>query len=378
MTQQAQKHKILMAVTNDLVSDNRVHKIALTLCNMGFDVTLAGRKLKNSESVSNRPYTTKRFRLCFNKGPLFYATYNIRLLIYLIFNKFDVINANDLDTLWACFAASKLTKTQLVYDSHEYYTEVPDLVHRPGVKKIWEKIEAHIVPKLNTCYTVCQSIATIYNQKYGCNFRVVRNVPHKSQNTNTDKGFTPPFETDLPIILYQGAINKDRGIEESILAMHTVNNAQLVIIGDGDVFKKCVELTKTENLTNKVHFTGRINLHQLSKITPFATIGLSVEKDVGLNYHYALPNKLFDYIHASIPVIAASLPEIKNIVDTYKIGVCINNITPVEISQAINKLIENKQLINQLRNNCIQAQNELCWENEEKIIENIYGIFIKQ
>lgn len=365
-----------MSVTNDLVSDNRVHKIASTLTQMGFDVTLAGRKLKNSGAIIGRPYQTRRFSLWFNKGPMFYAAYNIRLYFYILFNKFDVINANDLDSLWACYAASKITKANLVYDSHEYYTEVPELVDRPKVKRIWERIEARILPKLNKCYTVCKSIADIYNEKYGCDFQVVRNVPMKAVYADIDKDYRPPFPTDLPVVLYQGAVNKGRGIEEAILAMHAVNNARLVIIGSGDLYDECKQLANDEKLTDKVFFTGRVPFQQLAKMTRFAAVGLSIEKDIGLNYRYALPNKLFDYIHAEVPVIASSLPEIKRIVDTYKTGITIKETSPTAISEAIFYLLNNDILIEEIKSNCKEAKKALCWENEEKIIKKLYSKFL--
>jgi glycosyltransferase involved in cell wall biosynthesis len=373
MAQQTRKPKLLMAVTNDLVSDNRVHKIASTLTQMGFDVTLAGRKLKASPDIAYRPYRTRRFKLWINKGPLFYANYNIRLFFYLLFNKYEVINANDLDSLWACYAASKITKAHLVYDSHEYFTEVPELVDRPKVKRIWERIEARILPKLKNCYTVCESIANIYNKKYGCDFKVVRNLPMKTAYADIDKDYRPPFPSDLPVVLYQGAVNKGRGIEEAIVAMHHIDNARLVIIGNGDLYDKCKQLATDEKLTDKVFFTGRVPFQQLAKMTRYAAVGLSLEKDIGLNYRYALPNKLFDYIHSHVPVIASSLPEIKRVVETYKTGISIEETTPIQVSNAINYLLRNKNLIEEIKSNCQKAKAELNWENEEKTIKKLYN-----
>ena len=371
----SRKKTVALAVTNDLITDNRVHKIATSLTNMGFQVTLIGRILNNTLALEDRNYNTHRFALWFNKGPAFYANYNLRLFFYLLFKNFDVIVSNDLDTLLASFVASEILKKPLVYDSHEYFTEVPELVHRPWIKKRWEGIEKGIVPKLKYCYTVCQSIANIYNQKYGVNFKVVRNLP-KLRINQVETDYQPPFPTDLPIILYQGAVNLGRGIQEAILAMHEIENARLVIIGDGDEMEEIQQLVAIENLKEKVVITGRIPFQELQKITPFATIGLSVEKDMGLNYRFALPNKLFDYIQSEVPVLASQLPEIKAVVEGYKVGMTILETTPKEIAKGVKKMLSSPELLLEWKQNCEIASKELCWENEEKVITNIYSQFI--
>ena len=169
--------KIIVSVTSDLVSDNRVHKVCTTLNNMGFEVLLVGRKLPGSLPVDARQYAVKRFNLVFHKGPLFYAAYNFRLYLFLLFSNFDILLSNDLDTLPANFIASKVKNKPLVYDSHEYFTEVPELINRPRVKKVWEWLEKKMIPNIKTAFTVCNSIAKIYEAKYGTPFKVVRNLP---------------------------------------------------------------------------------------------------------------------------------------------------------------------------------------------------------
>jgi glycosyltransferase involved in cell wall biosynthesis len=370
------KKSILMAVTNDLVSDNRVHRIAITLLDMGFEVTLAGRKYPSGKIIFNRPYKIRRFSLWFNKGPLFYAGYNIRLFFYLLFNRFDVIVSNDLDTLPGCFYASRILRIPLVYDSHEYFTEVPELISRPKVKRFWEGIEKTILPKIKHCYTVCQSIADIYNNRYKTSFRVVRNIPYKLKDLKSD-GFVPPFPTDKPVVIYQGAVNLGRGIEEAILAMHRLDNVNLVIIGWGDIIDKCKKLAEDEGLTDKVIFTGRIPLEELNKITRFATIGLSVEKDMGLNYRYALPNKLFDYIQSEVPMLVSPLPEIKRIVEDYNVGLIIEESSPEAIAGGIYKMLSDDELYHQWKENCRKAKEILCWENERNVVLSIYNPFLK-
>ena len=223
------KKRIIVSVTSDLVSDNRVHKVCTALHEAGFDLLLAGRRIPGGPDLLPRPYLTKRFRLPFNKGFFFYASFNIRLLLFLLVNKFDILLANDLDSLPANFIVSKIKNKTLVYDSHEYFTEVPQLVNRKTVRYIWESMERIMLPRIKYAYTVCDSIAHIYYAKYGTEFRVVKNISshHYSPREET--------ETDSPpekIILYQGALHEGRGLQQAVMAMKFIEGVKLVIAGD--------------------------------------------------------------------------------------------------------------------------------------------------
>lgn len=365
MTKSTQK-KITVSVTNDLVSDNRVHKVCTSLKKMGFDVLLIGIKKKNSPPLK-REYKTCRMKLLFKKGACFYAEYNIRLFGFLLFKKVNVFVANDLDSLLANHMASKIKKRPLVYDSHEYFTELPELINRPGVKRVWEKIEKKTVPGIKHAYTVCESIAKAYSEKYGINFKVVRNIPIARE-------YKPVKNTrETKIILYQGAVNIGRGLMQAIKAMHYVKNAQLVIAGNGDIKTQLEKLVIKENLQGKVEFTGRLPIDELTKLTPRADLGLSIEEDLGLNYRFALPNKLFDYIQAQVPVLISNLPEMKAIVEKYKIGDIAYSHSPEKLAQSISEALINDDKRKTWKDNLRIASKELIWENEEKILFDIYS-----
>lgn len=366
------KHRkqIIVSVTNDLVADNRVHKVCTSLEEMGFGVLLVGRKLKNSQPI-NRSYPTHRMHLCFRKGAFFYAEYNLRLFLLLLFRKADVLLANDLDVLTANYLASKIKRVPVVYDSHEYFTEVPELIDRSRVKRIWEWLEKKMVPNLQHCYTVCDSIATVYNEKYGVPFHVVRNIP-SSKNTVQPK----VIKNQQKIILYQGAVNIGRGLEQAIKAMHFIEGAQLVIAGDGDIKRQLEELVRSEKLQEKVRFSGQLSIEELAKLTPTADLGLSIEEDLGLNYRFALPNKLFDYIRAGVPVLISDLPEMKAIVEKYNIGAICNSHEPKDLANSINEALNNSVKRKTWKTNLIQASKELTWENEEKVLKGIFSEFL--
>jgi len=359
--------RVLISVTNDLVSDQRVHKVAISLQKAGFNVVLIGRELKTSHSLLQRSYETKRLNLFFTKGALFYFEFNLRLFFHIILNSFDILLSNDLDTLPANFLASKIKNNTLVYDSHEYFTEVPELIDRPVIKSVWETIENFILPKIKFSYTVCNSIADIYNNKYSINMRVVRNIP-LCNNHNIDKN-----PSKKKIIIYQGAVNKGRGIETVVKAMHHINNAVFWIVGSGDEFDKIKNLIAAENLTDKVIMHGKIPFENLFEFTKQASVGISLEEDLGLNYYYALPNKLFDYIQAGVPVLGSALPEIVSIINKFEIGLVAENRNVEQIAQQLNTMLSDTKLREKWAINLQKASKELCWENEEKVLLDIFN-----
>ncbi len=363
------KQKIIVSVTNDLSTDQRVDKICNTLIELNFDVLLVGRTLSDSKNVG-RDYKTKRFNLWFNKGPLFYANYSIRLFFFLLFTKADVFWSNDLDTLLANYYVSKWKNKKLIFDSHEYFTEVPELINRPKVQRFWKSIEQKILPQLKDVLTVSSSIVDLYKKEYNIDVKLLRNVPL------TSKRFVGVENIKIEgkkILIYQGAINVNRGIEYMVEAMQYVNNASLFILGKGDISKQIEDLIIQLNLTEKVQLLGEIPLEKLHGYTQQADLGLSLEENKGLNYKFALPNKLFDYIHAGIPVLISDLPEMKSLVTTqYNVGETIEKHEAKHIAQKINSMLNNQEQMDVWKTNAKKATLELNWEKEKTVIENLF------
>lgn len=358
--------KIILAVTNDVVTDNRVHKIASTLSGNGYEVTVVGRRFLSSQHILGRSYEIFRFRLWFNKTALFYANYNIRLFFYLLMKKCDIIVSNDLDTLLACKLASKIRKKVLVFDSHELFTEVPELVNRPVIRKIWYLLEKALLPHVRLGYTVSAPIQEYYKRKYNCDFELIRNVSSYCEGIIFKK-----FPKEI-IIVYQGAVNVGRGLELMLAAMQHIDNAKLWVVGNGDILDKLKDLSVKLGVQEKVIFFGRVLIDNLPKYSTQAHIGISLEEDLGLNYRYALPNKLFDYIQSRIPVIVSDLPEMRAIVEKYKIGMVLKERYPEKLAQTINNIIEDSDFCNQLSQNLEHAARDLCWQNEEEKIIKLY------
>ncbi len=362
------KKTIFVAVTNDVSTDQRVHKIASYLEEKGFDILVYGRVLPNTFQVK-RSYRIERKKLWFNHNFLFYAEYNIRLFFKLLFYKCDYILANDLDSLPACFFASKIKKASLVYDSHELFSEGPELQGRNFVKGFWRRLEDFFLPRIQHSYTVSQSIANFYNKKYKKAMGVVRNVPVLHRAVLKKK---VAFPTKNNTILYQGVLNPGRGIKPTIQALHIVKNVDLVIIGYGKVEAGLKQFIKEEKLEDRVHFLGRIPYEELPNYTQLATLGMVLEEPLGLSFEYSLPNKLFDYIHAELPLICGPLTEISKLVTHYKVGEVVANYKPATIAKSIQNLLEDRAYYQQIKENQQKAKRELCWEQEKQLLNNYF------
>jgi len=350
----------IVCVTNDLSTDQRVHKTCLTLQKCGYWVIEYGRLLPESLTLE-RPYFTLRKKLLFRHGPLFYAEFNIRLFFYLINANVDLIFANDLDTLSAAYLAAKLRNKKLIFDAHELFPEVPELQHRPLIKAIWTRLESILLPKVENSLTVCQSISDYYQQKYNIRMTVVRNIPFYRNNAILKPKLNFPGKK---IILYQGALNTGRGLEMILNAMPMVRNAMLVIIGDGDIRQQLEKQVRFLKIEENVQFLGRISGDKLYEYTPSASLGLCLLENKGLNYYYSLPNRIFDYLQAGVPVLATRFPEISKIVETHQTGILIDHYEPSYLAETINEMLESPISTDHFD----ALSKKLCWENEEKTL----------
>jgi len=355
--------RIYFTVTNDLTYDQRMHRICTSLAANGYAVTLVGRKLHSSLPLTAKTFTQKRISCWFLKGKMFYAEYNIRLFLFLLIKKMDAICAIDLDTILPSLYISRLKKIPRIYDAHELFSELKEVIIRPRIKKIWLGIERKAVPKFQYGYTVSDSIAGEFQRRYGVKYATIRNVPvsEKLSVVSTTERF----------ILYQGAVNEARGFEYLIPAMQWVNS-RLVICGDGNFMPQLKKLIEKYQLQNKIELKGMLPPSSLFTIAQQAYIGVAVPEKEGLNQFLALPNKFFDYIHATLPQVTVDYPEYKKLNAQFEVAVLIETLEPKRIAEAINNLLADDVLYKRLKQNCLEAREELNWQQEEKKLLAFY------
>lgn len=311
--------------------------------------------------------------MIFRKGFLFYKFYNLRLFFFLLFHRFDILVANDLDTLLPNFIISRLRKLPLVFDSHEYFTGVPELEHRPFVKWVWKTIEKSIIPRLKYSMTVSSSIAEQYFSEYGIKPEVVRNCSERSDTIQSHTREELGIDPDHLLVILQGTgINAERGGEELLDSLLLSENHSLLIIGSGDILPLLKKRVIQNNLSARVKFLPGMPWHQMMRYTKSADVGVSLDKNTSINHRFSLPNKLFDYISAGIPVIAGDLPEVTKIITDFTCGIIIPEINPGEISQAVKLLHENADLLKMLKKNTTETAEVINWESESSLVKNFY------
>jgi glycosyltransferase involved in cell wall biosynthesis len=360
----------IVSVINDLVTDSRVNRTCNVLQECGYKVVLIGRKLPASLPLPAWSFRAIRMRLLFTSGPLFYFFFNLRLFLHLLFRNANLLYANDLDTLLPNYLVSRLKNLPLIYDSHELFCEVPELQHTPLKKKIWERLEKCMVPRLNTCITVNQSIASIFESRYGVPFHVIRNISDRPRLSSLRSRSALGLPAHVKIILLQGAgINVHRGAEELVAAMVNVN-AMLLIIGGGDVWNKLENIVKDLGLENKVRLIPKVPKEDLRHYTRQADLGVSIDKPTSMNYVNSLPNKIFDYIEAGIPIMASRLPEIESIITACGIGDFIDNHEPIHIGMKLNEMLSSPQY-DTWKNNIKKAAEQFNWLTEREVLKGI-------
>lgn len=358
---------IYFIVTNDLSYDQRMIRICTSLANAGYTIKLVGRKLNNSIPLIKQPFGQKRISCLFNKGKLFYIEYNIRVFLYLLFKNMDCICAIDLDTILPSYFISKIKKIPGVYDAHELFCEMKEIVTRPNIYKVWKQIEKFTISKFVNGYTVSKPIADEFYKIYKVDYQVIGNLSVKQP-------IQIPEKTER-YILYQGAVNEGRSFETIIPAMKFIN-ASLIICGDGNFMEQAKQLVSENELNDKITFKGYVPPQELQNYTLNAWIGINLVDDKGLNNHYSLANRFFDYMHAGIPQLCVDLPSYREINQQFEIAVLIADLSPENITKQINILFEDESLYQRLQNNCLLAKEIFNWQNEEKKLIHFYKIIL--
>lgn len=360
--------KLFFTVTNDLTYDQRMIRICTSLAKAEYTVTLVGIKLKSSVPLIVQPFRQKRLPCLFTRGKAFYVEYNLRLLFFLLSKRIHCICAIDLDTILPCYAVSVIKRIPRVYDAHELFCEMKEVVTRPRIYSFWKRIERFALPKFPLGYTVTQPIADEFQKLYNLKYAVIRNFP-----------VLEPLEIPQKRerhILYQGAVNHGRSFETLIPAMADVD-CPLYIFGDGNFMDEAQQLVTVHKLEDKVIFKGKVPPGQLKDITRTAWIGVTIFENNGLSNYLSLGNRFADYIHAGIPQLCVNYKVYRELNNRYAVAVLIDDLSPGSIAAALNRLLKDDHLYATLQNNCLKARSELNWQEEEKTLSCLYKTLLE-
>jgi glycosyltransferase involved in cell wall biosynthesis len=374
---------IIVTVISDLVTDYRVHKICQTLHDAGYGVLLVGTTKKSSQSLKDRDYQTDRLKTWFNRTALFYVEFNIRLFFRLIREKGDIFLGNDLDVMPATMFAARIKKKPVVYDSHEYFLGMAGMERKPLRRSVWRFVERRVFSRLKFMYTVSDSIRNLYRKNYLKKLYLVRNLPLKHsvvpELSQAETDWIDSIDRQIPqdknLLILQGAgINESRGAEELVYSMTFLEDSDyhLLVVGGGDVFSKLEEMIDQNHLSGKITLIPKVPFAVLGHFTRKAHLGLSIDKPNVLNHKYSLPNKLFEYLHAGVPVLASRLTEQEKIIYQYDVGDFIEDHNPEHIALKIKEIFSNPERLRRWKKNTCRVREELNWENESKIVIDIF------
>jgi len=312
--------RIAVLVSNDLAFDQRVRKACATLQRAGYEPILIGRRMVWTDPVSiDRPYRTHRLwlgvhrRLGFKRGPLFYLALQIQLWRELksLSSEGDGVTAvwaNDLDTLGPAVWASRRFGWSIAYDSHEWFTEAEGLKGRPLRKWFWKIWERRCFARIDRMITVNASIAEAYAQK-GLKVEVVSNVPERLAPADPMPREELGWPVGQTVLLMQGAfMDRDRGALDAVRSMPHLPGIHLALIGAGPEHAEAASLATNIGVADRVHVHERMPYDTLRRCTAAADIGLSLDRPTVDNFRFSLPNKLFDFLHAGLPVVCSDLP----------------------------------------------------------------------
>lgn len=356
--------KIILTVTNDLNYDQRMDRICSSLAKAGYEVTLVGWRWQTSLPLQgDKPYSRHRLFVPWKQGKIMYVYYWICLFFYLLFKKADALCAIDLDTILPVYFLSRLKRIKRVYDAHEIFTEMQEVVSRPGVKRLWEGIGRFCVPHFPVGYTIGTCYADFFKEKYGVSYAIVRNATILTPFTVSPK--TEKF------ILYQGGVNVGRCFEYLIPAMQKVN-APLVVCGQGNFFEEAQALTRQYHLEDKIIFKGYVPPDKLKAYTQSAWVGITLFEAIGLSNKLSMANRFFDYMHAGVPQLAMAYPEYEQVNERYELAFLVKEPDIEVISKALNRLLNDDDYHQKLQDNALKARELYCWQQEEIRLLEVY------
>jgi glycosyltransferase involved in cell wall biosynthesis len=356
--------RIVLTVTSDPAYDQRMIRICTSLQAAGYDVLLIGRLRPNSKDLPQRPFRQRRIRQRIDSGKIFYALFNIKLFFVLLFAKTDCFCAIDLDTILPVFYASRIRRKPRVYDAHELFCEMEEVVTRPSTQKMWYAIERHTVPNFTLGYTVNESYVREYRRMYGVRYSIVRNA------TVLRPLVIPPKPEK--IILYQGAVNHGRCFPELIRAMQHVD-ARLVICGEGNFYVDAQALVQELGLGQKVIFEGYVKPEALTAYTLSAYIGITLFVATSLSNELSLANRFFDYMHAGVPQLCMNYPEYAAVNGQFEVAMLLDAVTPQTVAEALNRMLNEESYYAHLQTQCLLARELYCWQKEEERLLEVYA-----
>jgi glycosyltransferase involved in cell wall biosynthesis len=362
--------KIVITFLGNAYHDSRVVNLIDSLKQENFQVKTISFDWKTKDFKTQTGDTSIIKLDKSNSSLSFYFNFFFSLIKYLLKHKAEIYFAEDIYTLPVVYFFAKLNKAKVFYNSREIYAHLAGLRNKGVIQSIIARVERTFIHKVNEVLVTGEMDADYLKEAYGLNnLVVVRNLPKYKQEIKTfDLREKLGIAGNEKIILYQGVILEGRGILFLIKILDKIKNVHFVIVGDGEFRKEFEKFANESIVKNRVHFIGAVNHEELLAYTANADIGISLIENISISYYYALPNKLFEYIMASVPILTSKLPQMEKVVSEYKVGKCVDMTNKDEVVQTLNEMLNDDEGLKKYSSNCKIASKELNWEIEfEKI-----------
>lgn len=367
---------ICMVAFSDLHFDYRIFREATALRQAGHRVSLVAAAfdpapLAEWEGFEIELIPIDRGRSLRRTYPLFWR----RAHPLLLAARADAYHAHDLDTLWPAARAADRLGVPLVYDSHEFWTEQSSLVGRPAIRAFWRQLEKRLVGRAHRVITVSDSIASALQARYGLQaVTVLRNLPQYRPREDSDRiRHWLSLPSRRPIVLYQGGFLTDNGLTEQIQAATEFGEAALVLIGDGPCEAALRRQVRENQLEQRVFFIPRVPFGQLHSYTCSADLGLCLIKGTGQSFYYSMPNKLFEYLMAGLPVLASDFPEMRRIIHETGAGAVADPCDLPTVGRLVRQLLEDPDQRQVCRQAALKAAQRYNWEQEAHRLLDLYA-----
>ena len=358
------KVDVVFTLTGDIRWNSRALKQLRLFTGIGCSVLAIGIADKSTGIQQGDGMVIRTLKRPPGSGPRFFKQVHELIKENVTEVKASIYHASDLYTLPAQAASAKRNRGKLVYDARELYPNVASTTGRPWIQWFWRALEWRYSRKANLVSTVSPSIADQLVSRYRIKQPVVLyNVPeYKEVSPSSVIRNTLGVGTETSIILHQGNVQKDRGCFVLTEAMKQVDNAILVFMGGGPLKNQLKEYVAQEGLGERVRFLAKVDPSILLDYTASADIGVTLLEDTCLNHRFALPNKLFEYFMAGVPVLASDLPEIRRVVDAFDVGVLVDPSRVDDVASGLRKLVDNVELRTSLALNTSAVLKTYSWE----------------
>lgn len=280
----------------------------------------------------------------------------------------EALHAHDLNTLPVAAALARRLDLPLTYDAHELYPEISTLSPREAT--VWRFLERRLARRADHTLTVCDSIATELQSRYGvARPTVLLNCPPAGSQNG---GPTSPAGLEEPLVLYQGGFSPHRGLGTLVLAAHRLDRGTIVLMGWGTLEDELRSLIAREGLEERVRIVPPVPPGEVVARATEASIGVIPYEPVGLNNAYSTPNKLFDYMAAGLPVAASRLPELIRFVEGGEMGLTFTPGDPVALADALNQILADPQRYEQMQAQARESARRYTWEQESAKLLALY------